>query len=745
MPGSKSNLVSLHEDVTNDTSDLSEMKISDEKGSVEKRTKTLTEKNGYHDSVYINAAKIFQGIHTEKRKDRILVRYGDDSVPPTLTFKDEYSQHVSYELAFNALKYQDLLEEILLDSCVYPCQSIPDELTSLLVVMLYDLQDRKFQAREIFDEEEPVAEVRKTERYLYNFRTKLAAALARCRIKHGALSIEYILPETVRKQEQRASALPLCVWINTFKISLQDVFRDLKKKGFTRVESVSDFNHYTYCMDQHCHDLLVFPSSLKEELLNLDLFADCKLLLQDKSRSLAVHSAQALLNMDDDIIVAHVGSHLTIAHMSVLTIHSMSRIFVCGVKSSAKADELTNLLSHMGCKNIQLLHEDFTEIGPTDPRLQKAKVILLLPQCSGLGVGNPIDFILNEHGDAGLLRDVLQGSVSEDKLSILAERQLNELMHAMKFNKVQAIVYCTCSVYPEENELVVKKALESGVEGNKVQPYRVIPPVFSTCSNSKASTETFFKMEPSEISSGCFLAILAREKDSSENVSVKDILARAAAKGLLDSTVVQKSKEEEKKQKVTQCRRNITGSGIEPKIAEFLHHQTVSSIKAEVPVSKAVSNVQQKNVNRTNSYIQLKKSINPISDTALPKVLKHTSHLSSMGKTYDRQTLARKPRTERKRVVLKPVEIVLPPVITPYLSSQGNKPRVSSARHCFHGWTGAKGSSGRILPPTVSKVVKPAVLSRPRPWLQESSNFAPPLYRRPVNVAGSALPLQERM
>ncbi|KFP62353.1 Putative methyltransferase NSUN7, partial [Cariama cristata] len=666
VPGSKSNLVSLHEDVTNDTSDLSEMKISYEKGSVEKGTMTVIGKNGYHDSIYINAAKIFQCIHIEKRKDRLMVRYGDDSVSPMLTLKDEYSQHVSYELAFNTLKYQDLLEEILLDSRVYPCH--------LLVVMLYDLQDRKFQARKIFDEEEPVAEVRKIEHYLFRFRTKLAAALARCRIKHGALSIEYILPETVRKQEQRASALPLCVWINTFKISLQDVFRDLKKEGFTRVESVSDFNRYTYCMDQHCHDVLFFPSSLKEELLNLDLFTDFKLVLQDKSRSLAVHSAQALLTTDDDIIVAHVGSHLTIAHMSALTIHSMSKIFVCGVKSSAKAAELRNLFSHMGCKNIQLLQEDFTEIGPTDPRLQKAKVILLLPQCSGLGVGNPIDFILNEHGDAGLLRDLFQGSVSEDKLRILAERQLNELMHAMKFNKVQAIVYCTCSVYREENELVVKKALESGVEGNKVQPYRLIPPVFSTCSNSKASTEIFFKMEPSEISSGCFLAILAREKDSSENVSVKDILAHAAVKGLLDGIVVEKSKEERKKQKVMQRRRNITGSGIEPKIAEVLHHHTVPSIKAEVSVSKAVSNIQQKNMKQTNSYVQRKKSIDPVSDTALPRVLKHTSHLSPMGKAYERQTLARKAHVERKRVVLKPVEIVLPPVITPYVSAQGNKP-----------------------------------------------------------------------
>ncbi|NWI84909.1 NSUN7 methyltransferase, partial [Pitta sordida] len=245
-----------------------------------KRTMTLIGKNGYPDSIYINAAKIFQGIRTEKSKDETRVWYGNNSESPMLTFKDEHSGRVSYELAFNALKYQDLLEEILLDSSVYPCHSIPDELTSLLVVMLYDLQDRKFQARKIFKEEEPIEEVQEVAHYLYSCRTKLAAALARCRIKHDALSIEYFVPKTIWKREQRVSALPLFVWINTFKISLQDVIRDLEMKGFTKVESVSDFDHYTYAMDQHCHDVLVFPSSLKEELLNLDLFADCKLLLQ---------------------------------------------------------------------------------------------------------------------------------------------------------------------------------------------------------------------------------------------------------------------------------------------------------------------------------------------------------------------------------------------------------------------------------------------------------------------------------
>ncbi|XP_039920178.1 putative methyltransferase NSUN7 [Hirundo rustica] len=572
------------------------MKISDEKRSVAKKPVTRIEKHGYPDSIYINAAKIFQGIRPEKSNDRNPVQYGDNSESPMMAFKDEHSRRLSYELAFNTLKYQGLLEEILLDSKTYPSHSIPDELTSLLVVMLYDLQDRKFRKRKIFAEEELVEEVQEIGRYLYSYRTKLAAALARCRIKYDALSIEYFLPKTIWKQEQRASALPICFWINTLKISLEDVIRDLEMKGFTKVESVSDFDHYTYAVDQHCHDVLVFPSSLREELLNLDLFADCKLLLQDKSRSLAVHSAQALLSEGGDILVAHVGSHLTIAHLSALTNHSTSTIFVCGVKSSAKEEELRNRFSPMGCENIQLLHDDFTELEPKDSRLEKAKVILLIPQCSGLGAGNPMELILSEDRDAGLLRDLLQGFVSEDKLSILAERQLNELIHALKFKKVQAIVYCTCSIYPEENELVVKKALESGVEGEKVQRYRLIPSVFSTCSNSESSTEMFFKMEPSEISSGCFLAVLEREKDTSK--TAKDILASAVAKRLLDGIVEEKPKEEVKKQKVKQRRRKVTASEGKPKAAKLLNCQTGANVKAEVPVSKAASKIQENHVHQ---------------------------------------------------------------------------------------------------------------------------------------------------
>ncbi|VCX31139.1 unnamed protein product, partial [Gulo gulo] len=139
---------------------------------------------------------------------------------------------------------------------------------------------RKFQARLFSDNEEPIAEVQEVENLLNSFKTKLAAALARCRIKHDALSIYHILPETVRNQELRASTLPLYAWINTCKISPEDVYYSLNKKGYNKVNSVLHIDEKVYAVDQHCYDVLIFPSHLKNDLLNTDLFKDYKLIFQ---------------------------------------------------------------------------------------------------------------------------------------------------------------------------------------------------------------------------------------------------------------------------------------------------------------------------------------------------------------------------------------------------------------------------------------------------------------------------------
>lgn len=69
---------------------------------------------------------------------------------------------------------------------------------------------------------------------------------------------------------------------------------------------------------------------------------------------------KALLNMDDDVLVAHIGSWLTLAHMSVLMNQDTSKVFVCGVKSVAKETELKDLFAKMECKSEHVEHFIFS-------------------------------------------------------------------------------------------------------------------------------------------------------------------------------------------------------------------------------------------------------------------------------------------------------------------------------------------------------------------------------------------------
>ncbi|KAL6088317.1 hypothetical protein STEG23_015078 [Scotinomys teguina] len=575
----KSELEFFSQENIEEVSQLASLEMSEDVVARKKSSTIVPEKASYPDSVYVMAANIFQGIQIEKSPDKIIIKYGNEPLPSWFQSEDESFQRSSYELAFSALKYQDILETILIDSYIFPSTTIPDQLSSLIIVMLYDFQDRKFQPRVLPDNEASISEVQEVESLLNSFKTKLAAALARCRIKHDALSIYHILPETVRRQEQRASTLPLYAWINTGKISPEEVYSSLKRKGYNKVRSVSHVDEKVFSVDQHCYDVLLFPSHLKKDLVNLDLFKDHKLIFQDKSRSLAVHSVKALLNMDDDILMVNTGSWYTVAHMSILTNNNTSKIFVCGIQPQDKEPDVKKLFTKMGCQNIEILPETFVSIDSKDHRLQNVKVILLLPRCSGLGVSNPVEFILNEHEDTGLLQDLSQGGPPKSKLQTLVQQQYEQLTHAMKFAKAQAIVYCTCSVYTEENEAVVKKALECQNQGVKTQPYRLSPPVLPLCSlkEIQLSMDKFFRVEPSDVTNGCFLSILTRERDPSETVSVKDVLARAAAKGLLDGVEIGKSLKREKKRKksktaLPQMSANDDNS-IQMKITEFLNRE----------------------------------------------------------------------------------------------------------------------------------------------------------------------------
>ncbi|XP_078478731.1 LOW QUALITY PROTEIN: putative methyltransferase NSUN7, partial [Lampetra planeri] len=366
-------------------------------------------------------------------------------------------QCLSYELAFNALKYQDLLEDIMTGSCFYFIRHIPDGQKCLVAVMLYDFQDRNFLPRKWFGEDF-IQEVRDVENYLIRFKTKLAASLARCRVKHNLSSIECFLPESVKVKQERSRCLPLYGWVNTLRSSLDEVQMVLKRVGFSQVESIGQLEGQTFCQDPHCGDLLVFPARQKAELYSSTLLSEYKLIIQDKScSSLAPNVLRQLLTDKGDVSY-----------------------------------------------DVKQIPEDFQSLSSLDKRLEKVRAIMLTPRCSVSAVSNPVELILQENGDMNLLQDLSQGSVAQGKLEALVEQQKKDINHALTFPKVSVVVYSTRSSHLEENEEVVSSALKQAEAELELSHCPFKP-------DDTKEPGSFFNLKPSEQSNGCFVAALTRQ------------------------------------------------------------------------------------------------------------------------------------------------------------------------------------------------------------------------------------------
>uniref|UniRef100_A0A8C9SR85 NOP2/Sun RNA methyltransferase family member 7 n=1 Tax=Scleropages formosus TaxID=113540 RepID=A0A8C9SR85_SCLFO len=646
---------------------------------------------GFPDRVYLLAAAVFKKMCPEKAtSQKAAISYGKKVERCVPHARDEGAQRQAYELAFNALKYQDLLEDMLVDSCFYPSHPLPDDLMSLAVVMLYDFQERKFLPRSGLgcELEEKLEDVRKAESCLLRFKTKLAASLARCRVKLDLVNIDWILPEVVRTKQERATSLPLYAWVNTLKTSLEDVCDVLKRAGISQAESLSQLETPAFCLDPHCRDVLVFSPKLRTSLYETDLLSEHKLVVQDKCCSLVSSAVLGTLEEGSDVLVAGPTSAFTVAHLAVLATPLFGKVFYCaGYLSPIQREEVQETLSHMECSNVQLIPESFSDLSPSDPRLQNTRVILLMPQCSMSAISNPVEFILHENGDTELLQDLSQGTISPERLDLLAAGQTQDLTHAQKFAKVQAVVYCTSSSYPEENEDVVRRVLGRKMENSKLRPFR-------------DAEEKFFKLEPSKESNGCFLAVLIREPEKKE--MAEGILEKAAAKGLLDG-LVQTQPAKKKKRKV---------------LRKGLHRQTTtpgsSSNQPQAGPAKDKSSAPSK---------VLQASAEGQRPQVVPSKSKSKTTCRPPAKTLPSATgkvIGATATVTKQRPVLKPMVVVLPPVMFPSFTSVSattkNPPLHRVPPNIQFRWK--PNSQPAACPsPLSSCSLYRAAVQHPRPWL----------------------------
>ncbi|XP_046329088.2 putative methyltransferase NSUN7 isoform X1 [Haliotis rufescens] len=500
----------------------------------------------YSHRMFVRGAKIYSVLKQDPNEGSPYLRrkqLANAPIQPPVAdeeFKDEIEKRKTYELAFAALKYQTILEAIAEESSFFSYHPEVKHDQSLVMVMLFDFQTRKFQHRSPFPDEELDEVCLEVERAILDFKIKLNACLARHRIKARAPSIEFLLPEQVRQQEENNKfQMPVYMWVNHHKTNLADVIHRLKEEGHEQVScSVLDLKEKKFVVDHHCPDMLVFAPDAAQYLHGHPLVTSGHIVMQDKSSCLAPHSVKHLLNEEDDVIHVNMGSGLTTAHLSSLLKGSGSHIYAFGATCDVESYRVHHTFDHLGVRNIRMMSDSFMDVDTDDSRFKNVRVVLVTAECSKSGITNPVEFVISEGEDMKILRDLSLGESNSSRLGEFTSRHNFWLRQAMKMPKVQAIVYVTRSVFEAENDNVVLKAVEymNMVQNKKAVPFRLVPPVLpfngEEIENNEGIVGKFMKFKPSPKMNGCFVAVITREPEEVKETA-RDVIARAAAKGLM--------------------------------------------------------------------------------------------------------------------------------------------------------------------------------------------------------------------
>ncbi|KAL9062815.1 MAG: hypothetical protein Q9157_008609 [Trypethelium eluteriae] len=202
--------------------------------------------------------------------------------------------------------------------------------------------------------------------------------------------------------------------------------------------------------------------------------------------------------------------------------HPHHRIIACE-RDADRAATLSQMVRRAGADPfVEVLNTDFLKLNPSDPRFANVTALLLDPSCSGSGMHDRSDPQNEEEGSAlplpsrdallplsttattkgkkrkrnkgrkaahtnpeeplptppttntvqsdggaptpgGLTEKESQEAPLQKRLHALSTFQIRLLTHAFRFPTAQRITYSTCSVYVEENEGVIVRALASDV------------------------------------------------------------------------------------------------------------------------------------------------------------------------------------------------------------------------------------------------------------------------------------------
>ncbi|KZO96580.1 williams-Beuren syndrome critical region protein 20 copy A [Calocera viscosa TUFC12733] len=343
-------------------------------------------------------------------------------------------------LVIETLKYKSALQNIIASTPLLTQEKRLITSSNLALVLVHDLL---FARGGIQASDGPIKQA------VLRHQTRLKAELVKLKIKKGVQDNEGL----AEKGDDRASHIPRYVRVNTNVWTLDGAIAHFEAAGFTSIPS-SDLvpEAKQFSVDPHISHVLCFNPSVP--FATSPLLAEGKIILQDKA---SCFPAYILVPPDSGgwetrkVVDATAAPGNKTSALSAL-MGNKGKI-TAFERDSKRFKTLQSMLKKARCQNVTPLNKDFLGVDPGDKIFEGVTHILLDPSCSGSGIVNRMDYLL-EAGEE-------EAGVDQARLLKLGSFQLKMIKHAMKIKSATRITYSTCSIHKEENEFVVYDALIS--------------------------------------------------------------------------------------------------------------------------------------------------------------------------------------------------------------------------------------------------------------------------------------------
>ncbi|XP_072390676.1 uncharacterized protein [Diabrotica undecimpunctata] len=403
------------------------------------------------------------------------------SQPPLQTdFEDEQEMRRVYTLIYDVFRYKNVLTQALNDVRFFETFPNLSESIPIVWLLMYDLYHRSFNkrettiaalARELFD----AYGLTFAENALWTQKIKLAAAVARLRIKNNALSLSELLPLHLRDEKvtEQAQHNPVTCWINICKIKDNQSLCDDIEKTFSlkMVSDVTRLDKHTFKWDRHCPQIIVFHASMRTQLAKSHFVKNHIFVVQDKSFCLGPATFKKLvsdLELTGSVIQTHINSPRTTAYLATLLAQNEKIKKLLAFSAGKRKDEYESYFNELGMSNIRLFSDRLIDTPADANYMEEVVAVFATPPNSYSAVLDPIDLVCSRGGDLSMLEILTETGDSKEakeRVSSILEEQQKTLRFAMSRPQIQFVLYETHSELEAENTQMVDKTL---TEINKI-------------------------------------------------------------------------------------------------------------------------------------------------------------------------------------------------------------------------------------------------------------------------------------